>query len=142
MWAIADRRDTGSAAHEARAARRPVGGARPGASPSGANASPIAAHARHATESGRTIIISRLYNGCSGCPCGNCVSGCSGCACGDCVSGCSVIQRKKRTVEHQMNWEYRRNDNNMDVETCIIGCKANGFSYAGLQKGYVPIKGV
>jgi hypothetical protein len=49
MWAIADRRDTGSAAHEARAARRPVGGARPGASASGENASPIAAHARHAT---------------------------------------------------------------------------------------------
>jgi hypothetical protein len=41
-----------------------------------------------------------------------------------------------------MNWEFRRNDYNMDVETCILGCKANGFIYAGLQYGYALIKAV
>jgi hypothetical protein len=41
-----------------------------------------------------------------------------------------------------MNWPYSLGNGNMDVETCILGCRANGFIYAGLQKGYAPIKSV
>ncbi len=41
-----------------------------------------------------------------------------------------------------MNWAYSTNNYAMTVEMCILGCRASGFSYAGLQKGYDPIKTV
>ncbi len=67
--------------------------------------------------------------------------GCFGCACGDCYCGCGCY-RKKRDVGHEMNWPYSLGNVNMNVELCILGCRANGYNYARLQRGYALMKAV
>ena len=66
------------------------------------------------------------------CACGDCNCGCGGCY--GCY-GCGVYYRKKRYADSNMYWTYSTGNVGMNVEMCILGCAANGFSYAGLQYG-------